>query len=201
MSLRLPLSLATFNSVITRSYAIGFVCMCRERFIDQQINIISQFQTSAIKRVPELTARVLLPTRLPHFRQTARSPPAKTCFFLCFPFILSAFFQDTIVFLRIPPTFFCGYDKMKFCSCVMRTTFKFVSWSVRKYSSELMRRHELGLNSSPRPSSNTKHQHQPLIDSSAPSMYCSTMLKVADCYLLHPFLASHLPFLLRTTSN
>lgn len=27
-----PLSLATFNSVTTRSYAIIFVCMCRERF-------------------------------------------------------------------------------------------------------------------------------------------------------------------------
>ena len=51
--LRLSLSLATFNSVTTR--------MCR----GQQKTITSQFQTSAINRVPEPTARVLLPTTDP----------------------------------------------------------------------------------------------------------------------------------------
>ena len=120
---RLPLSLATFNSVTTRSYAIISVCMCGERFG----TIISQFQTSAIIRVPELTAGVLLPTTDPlisesiHCTVSASNTTAqfiKDVFFLCFPIVLTASFQETIV---SPPTFFYSYCKMRFCSCAMRT--------------------------------------------------------------------------------
>ena len=71
-----PLNLATFNSVTTRSYAIIFVCMCKERFGPTEDYIILNFRLQPLTRVPELTAKVLLPTTEPLISDSARSPPA-----------------------------------------------------------------------------------------------------------------------------
>ena len=106
----------------------------------EDYTVISQVQTSAINWVPELTAGVLLPTTDPlipdstHCAVSASNTTAlffKDVFFLCFPLfqiMLTAFFQDMIVFLRVPLRSSCMVE-MRFCSCAMRTTSVF--WSVK----------------------------------------------------------------------
>ena len=108
-----PLSLATFSSVTTRSYAIIFVCMWRERLgltedynisdFSHELNARSYCQSTFSNRTPS------------HFGQCTVSASNTTAeffedaFFLCFPITLTAFFQDAIeLFLSLPPSFFYG---------------------------------------------------------------------------------------------
>ena len=103
----------------------------------EDYTVISQFQTTAINWVPELTAGVLLPTTDPLISDSAYCTISASntnaqffedVFFLCSPIVSTAFFQDTIVFLSIPPNFFYGKNGVLFmCDA------DDVSWSVKRW--------------------------------------------------------------------
>ena len=89
----------------------------------EDYTVISQFQTTAINWVPELIAGVLLPTTDPLISDSAYCTISASnmnaqffedVFFLCSPIVSTAFFQDTIAFLSIPPNFFYGKIELFF---------------------------------------------------------------------------------------
>ena len=126
-----PLSLATFNPVMTWSYAIIFVCMCRERFGQTEDYDISISNFSHELSRWAYRQSVFTNYRSPCVRQSmvpisnVTAKLFKDAFFLCFPITLTAFFQDTIEFSL---TFFYSWNEILFMGDTEITTTS-VSWS------------------------------------------------------------------------
>ena len=73
---KMSLSVLQRSVLRRRGHMPSFLFACAEKGLGRPKTIISQFQTLAMNWVPELTARVLLPTTDPLISDSARSPPA-----------------------------------------------------------------------------------------------------------------------------
>jgi hypothetical protein len=129
----LPLSLATFNSATTRSSFL-FACAESNRRLYCDISISDVSHKLSTWTYCEYVCQPQIPSfptvHSAHCTVSVSNTNAqffKDAFFLCSPIVLTAFFQDTIVFLSIRPTFYGKNGVMFMCDADDG------SWSVKRW--------------------------------------------------------------------